>query len=123
MDDNITITSTMRDKLFEEDALSYMSYRVAMVIHKYGFPVLIPFGFTGNLLSLCVMLKSNNRRLSTCIYMSAISINDNIMLALGLWHFLFIGFMSPGGLYYRGLELPSRKKKIFNQFSYLVRTG
>ena len=60
MDDNITIPTTKQDNFLEVEANSYTSYKVAMIIHKYGFPVLIPFGFTGNLLSLCVMLKSNN---------------------------------------------------------------
>ena len=94
MDDNTTMKGTINDSTgnFDEEVMSsYMTYQVATVIHKYGFIVLMPFGFTGNVLSLCVMLKPNNRRLSTCIYMSAIAINDNVMLALGLWHFFIVG--------------------------------
>ena len=37
-----------------------------------------------------VMMKRNNRKLSTCIYMAAISINDNLMMVTSFYNFLVI---------------------------------
>ncbi len=88
MNDNLTMISY--DRIFEEEARKFFTYKVAIFIHKYWFPV-IACGFVGNFLSLCVLLKSNNRRLSTCIYMSAIAINDNLMLSLAMWNFFVVG--------------------------------
>ena len=66
---------------FLQEAESYTTYKVAKFIDNYYFPVLIPIGLLGNTLSFLVMIKPNNRKVSTCIYMAAISINDNLMLS------------------------------------------
>ena len=65
---------------FMEDVASYTTFKVANFIRIYWFPVLIPIGLIGNVLSFLVMIKPNNRKVSTCIYMAAISVNDNIMI-------------------------------------------
>ena len=65
---------------FMEEVETYMIYKIASVIDKYWFPVLIPIGLVGNTLSFLVMVKPNNRKMSTCIYMAAIGINDNLMM-------------------------------------------
>ena len=44
--------------------------------------MLVPIGVVGNTLSFLVMIKPNNRKMSTCIYMAAISINDNFMMLM-----------------------------------------
>ena len=67
---------------FMEEVESYIIFKVANFISIYWFPVLIPIGLVGNTLSFTVMIKSNNRKMSTCIYMAAISINDNIMMCI-----------------------------------------
>ena len=67
---------------FMEEVESYTIFKVANFISIYWFPVLIPIGLVGNTLSFIVMIKSNNRKMSTCIYMAAISINDNIMMCI-----------------------------------------
>ena len=67
---------------FMEEVKSYTTFKVANFITTYWFPVLIPIGFVGNTLSFLVMIKPNNRRMSTCIYMAAISVNDNIMMCI-----------------------------------------
>ena len=54
-----------------------MTYVVASFIDMYWFPVLIPVGLVGNTLSFLVMIKPNNRKMLTCIYMATISVNDN----------------------------------------------
>ena len=79
MADNSTAESYTQD-IFLQEAETYITYKVAKYIAKYWFPVLIPLGFVGNTLSFLVMIKPNNRKISTCIYMAAIGINDNAMM-------------------------------------------
>ena len=86
---NNTSTILSDDKIIEEEAKKYLTYKIAIFTHKYWFPVPL-CGILGNFLSLCVLLKPNNRRLSTCMYMSAIAINDNLMLSLALWNVLVV---------------------------------
>ena len=73
---------------FMEEVETYMTYIVASVIDRYWFPVLIPIGLVGNTLSFLVMIKPNNRKVSTCIYMAAISLSDNLMMLLALHEWL-----------------------------------
>ena len=61
---------------------AYISFKIANFVSIYWFPFLVPIGFVGNILSFFVMTKPNNRKMSTCIYMAAISINDNIMMCI-----------------------------------------
>ena len=67
---------------FMEEVNNMIIFKIASVLAKYWFPVLVPIGFTGNTLSFLVMLKPGNREMSTCIYMAFISINDNMMMLL-----------------------------------------
>ena len=73
-------TSTIDIDLFMHQVETYTSFKIASFIDKYWFPVLIPVGVVGNILSFLVMRKQNNRKMSTCIYMATISINDNLMM-------------------------------------------
>ena len=57
-------------------------YKIATFIAKYWIPILAPVGLVGNTLSFLIMIKPSNRNMSTCIYMAAISINDNLMMLL-----------------------------------------
>ena len=75
---------------FMEQVEFYMAFKIANFINVYWFPVLIPIGLVGNILSFIVMIKPNNRKMSTCIYMVAISINDNIMIGTCFHTFLVI---------------------------------
>ena len=74
--------STAATNSLLQEAETYTTYKVAKYIAKYWFPVLIPLGLVGNTLSFLVMIRPNNRRISTCIYMAAISINDNAMMCI-----------------------------------------
>ena len=65
---------------FMEEAEAYATFKIASFISIYWFPFLVPIGLVGNSLSFFVMIKQNNRKMSTCIYTAAISINDNIMM-------------------------------------------
>ena len=75
---------------FMEEVETYMTYRVASYINQYWFPILVPIGLIGNTLSFFVMMRPNNRKVSTCIYMAAISVNDNLMMGLALHNWLVI---------------------------------
>ena len=65
---------------FMEEVNTYAEFKIATYIATYWFPVLVPIGLVGNTLSFVVMIQPNNRKMSTCIYMAAVSINDNIMM-------------------------------------------
>ena len=71
---------------FLQEAETYLTYKMAKYIDRYWFPILVPLGLLGNTLSFLVMIKPNNRKVSTCIYMAAISINDNVMMFWALWY-------------------------------------
>ena len=89
MAENSTVESET-NHTFLQEASNYLTYKVAKYIAKYWFPLLTPLGSVGNTLSFLVMIRSNNRKISTCIYMAAISINDNLMLSFAM-HEWFIG--------------------------------
>ena len=81
---NITLTGNRTEYVsnFMAEAETFLTFKVAFYINYYWFPFLIPIGFVGNTLSFLVMIKPNNRKMSTCIYMAAISINGNLLLCL-----------------------------------------
>ena len=87
MADNSTAETTTQDTFLRE-AESYLTYKVAKYIDNYWFPVLIPIGLVGNTLSFLVMIKPNNRKVSTCIYMAAISINDSLLMCFSMHDWL-----------------------------------
>ena len=65
---------------FMEQVRTYITFKIATVLATYWFPILVPIGLIGNSLSFAVMTKQNNRKMSTCKYMAAININDNILM-------------------------------------------
>ena len=85
---NLTLKLTFSDNetntkdTFLQEAEIYLTFKVARYISKYWFPVLIPLGLVGNTLSFLVMIRPNNKKISTCIYMTAISVNDNAMMSV-----------------------------------------
>ena len=86
---NIKIGNLTEDlTTFMEMVEEYMAFKVALQINFYWFPILAPIGLVGNTLSFLVMIQPNNKKISTCIYMAAISVNDNIMMCLALHNWL-----------------------------------
>ena len=67
---------------FMEEVRTYMTFKIANLVNAYWYPLLTPIGLIGNSLSLAVMMKQRNRKMSTCIYMAAISINNNLMMLM-----------------------------------------
>ena len=59
---NSTLESEIatQDK-FMHEVEKYMTYKISMAITTYWFPILVPIGFIGNVLSLLVMIQANNR--------------------------------------------------------------
>ena len=79
---------TEESPTFMQQVESHMTYTVASYINIYWFPILVPISFIGNTLSFLVMIQPSNRKMSTCIYMAAISIIDNLMMCLALHYWL-----------------------------------
>ena len=80
---------TVTEDPFMKEVKTYTIFTIAMGFRMYWFPVLVPIGLVGNTLSFLVMIKPNNRKMSTCIYMAAISITDNLMMCLDLYTWVF----------------------------------
>ena len=93
---NNSMTGNLTEDLpkFMEEVQTQITFKIASYINDYWFPILIPIGLVGNTLSFLVMMKPNNRKISTCIYMVAISINDNLMMLFALhnWSLRMVGF-------------------------------
>ena len=76
--------ATEKLSVFMDEVETLMTYKVASIFKQYWFAVLVPIGLIGNTLSFLVMIRPNKRRVSACIYMTAISVNDNLMMCLAL---------------------------------------
>ena len=61
-------------------------FKVGMAIHRYYLPVVVIIGFVGNFLSLAVMLRPHNRRISCCVYMAALAVTDSCSLFVGAYY-------------------------------------
>ena len=73
---------------FMDKAEALLTFKVGIFIATYWTPIWVPIGLVGNILSFLVMVKPTNRKLSTCIYMAAISVNDSMMMCLVLYVWL-----------------------------------
>ena len=82
---NSTMETETTELFSFEEVTTFLTFKIASFIATYWLPILIPIGLIGNNLSFLVMIKPNNRKMSTCIYMAAISINDNFMMFLALY--------------------------------------
>ena len=87
MADNST-TDTETPDTFLQEAQTYLTYKILIYLDRYWYPILVPLGFVGNTLSFLVMIRPNNRTISTCIYMAAISVNDNVLIADALHYWI-----------------------------------
>ena len=66
-------------------ARSFLQFKIGYAIQRYYLPIIVPIGFIGNCLSLLVMLRKHNRRVSCCVYMISLAICDNMMLFSGVY--------------------------------------
>ena len=66
---------------FPGESQTIWAMEIAIIVMKKW--LLFPFaalGMFGNVVTLCVTAKKENRRLTTCIYMSALAVMDNVFL-------------------------------------------
>ena len=84
----IVEVETILEDVFMEKVKTFTAFKIATLINTYWFAFLVPLGLVGNILSFLVMMTPNNRKMSTCIYMAAISVNDNIMMCKALHYWL-----------------------------------
>ena len=68
------------------EASKYTTFKIGMAIHRYYLPVVVIIGFVGNFLSLAVMLRPHNRRISCCVYMAALAVTDSCSLFVGAYY-------------------------------------
>ena len=89
---NHTITTEVVESVmvdtFMDKVETFITFKIANILGIYWIPILVPIGLVGNTLSFLVMIKPNNRKMSTCIYMAAISISDNVMMILIFYFWL-----------------------------------
>jgi hypothetical protein len=60
-------------------AVAFLEY-VCFMIAKWWTVVVVGFGLPGNVMSLMITLKKDNRRISTCVYMASLAIVDTCVL-------------------------------------------
>jgi hypothetical protein len=63
-------------------------------ITKYAWIIPVTFGVPGNILTLLVASRKHNRKLSPCVYMSAMAGTDTVFLLEITWYY---------SVFYRGL--------------------
>ena len=66
-----------------ELAAEYFIFDFAMAVNKYWLLIMVILRFPGNILSLIIMLQKHNRHFTTCLYLAALAVSDNIILILG----------------------------------------
>ena len=62
-------TETAKDT-FMKEVESYSIFTIGKFIDIYCYPFVISIGLVGSTLSFLFMMKPNNRKMSTCIYMA-----------------------------------------------------
>ena len=76
------ITATAKSSVVEVGS-TYFAFHFAMAVNKYWLIIMVILGLPGNTLSLLIMLQKHNRTFTTCLYLAALAISDNIVLILG----------------------------------------
>lgn len=81
-----------------QDAQLLLLYRVAVGLEKYYLPTICIVGFIGNVMSLIVLLQRHNRRLSCCLYLGGLAVNDNLIIYIAMHYWtvmsLHVGTLS-----------------------------
>ena len=69
----------------------YIDFEISTEIMTKAYMIWIVLGISGNLMTLLVTTLKNNRKISTCIYMSAISVMDTmVLLSIAMYTISFI---------------------------------
>ena len=102
---------------FMEEVETCMTFKIASYINQYWFPILVPIGLIGNTLSFFVMMRPHSRKVSTCIYMAAISVNDNLMMSVHFYYWLVMVVKIYMNWHYGNVKLSTYFVNIFLQCS------
>ena len=71
---------------------------VTVMLYKWWTVVSVGLGVPGNLMSLMITMKKDNRKISTCIYMAGLAVVDSCVLLFSeiLWKLLISHGLGPG---------------------------
>ena len=80
-----------------EHAKHLTLYKVGAGLQTYYLPVVCAIGFIGNTISLIVLLQPHNKRLSCCLYLAGLAVNDNFIICIAI-HYWCIMSLHLGSL-------------------------
>jgi hypothetical protein len=63
-----------------DDVVPKWIVQVTDYVIKWGFLLTFGLGLPGNMMSLLITLKRDNRKISTCIYMAALALVDSVVI-------------------------------------------
>ena len=72
-------------------------YKMGSGLQMYYLPVVCVIGFIGNVISLVVLLQPHNKRLSCCLYLAGLAVNDNCIIYIAM-HYWFVISLQVGNL-------------------------
>ena len=72
-------------------------YKMGSGLQMYYLPVACVIGFVGNAISLVVLLQPHNKRLSCCLYLAGLAVNDNCIIYIAM-HYWCIRSLKVGNL-------------------------
>ena len=88
---NVSISPTETPGNNLTKTASYPFLEAVLLGLMNGLPwVFVPLGLVGNVTSLLITTKERNRKISTCVYMSALSVVDSLVLFSVLFYRLLI---------------------------------
>ena len=78
-------------------ASQYTIYKMGKIFHSYYYPFVVVIGFLGNVLSLAVMLKRKNRKITCCVYMACLACTDNLCIFVAAYYWTVTDAPQPVG--------------------------
>ena len=84
----ITISTWTNQSDFFSEMESEWTFKLGTFINKYWPTILLPIGLISNTICFLVMNMKQNKKLSTCRYMSIIAVNDNLVLLTSLFEWI-----------------------------------
>ena len=80
-------TSVAEDLSFDNftDMNAFRLFRIGRNIKTFFFISIFPLCFLCNIVCFLTMIQKHNRHFSTCVFMTALAVNDNLVLLLGLF--------------------------------------
>jgi hypothetical protein len=70
-----------------DEAVIVFLQNMISALTKYVWIVPVAFGVPGNILTLLVANRKHNRKLSPCVYMSAMACADTVFLLEVMWYY------------------------------------